>query len=52
MADGSLIFDTKIDSKGFKDGLGKLEVLPIPHKGVGKVVAAQYAVATWIVLHR
>jgi len=40
MADGSLIFDTKIDSKGFKDGLGKLgKVANTAIKGVATVVA-------------
>lgn len=47
MADGSIIIDTKIDSSGFKDGLGKLG--SIASKSLGAVTKATALMATGIV---
>jgi len=44
MADGSLIFDTKIDESGFKNGLSRLgSVANTAIKGVATVVAGASA---------
>lgn len=43
MADGSVIFDTKIDSSGFRTGLGKLGEMAL--KGVGTVITSIGAVS-------
>lgn len=47
MADGSIIIDTKIDSSGFKDGLGNLGGLA--SKSLGAVTKATAVMATGIV---
>lgn len=46
MADGSIIIDTRIDSSGFKDGLGKLG--GIASKSLGAVTKATAVMATGI----
>ena len=46
MADGSIIIDTRIDSSGFKDGLGKLG--GIASKSLGAVTKATALMATGI----
>ena len=46
MADGSIIIDTKIDSSGFKDGLGNLG--GIASKSLGAVTKATAVMATGI----